>query len=92
MIVVQVDDHRGQRQPLGAALRALFGHLVQAPEQPFEMIRNQLSVLAREVVDPLVDRAKGTGSALLVEITAKALRTAGRADADEFRELSTTVP
>src|SRR5262245_51883221 len=54
VIVVEVHDHRGQRQPLGAALGALFGHLVEATEQPFEMIRYQLSVVAREMVDALV--------------------------------------
>ena len=88
MIVVQVHDHRGQRQPLGAALRALLRHLVQAPKQPFEMIGNQLAVLARQVIHAFVDRAEGARAALLVEVTAEALRTARRAGPDEFGQLS----
>jgi hypothetical protein len=52
------------------------------------MIGNQLSVLAREVIDPLVDRAQGARTTLFVEVTAEALRTAAGADPDEFREFA----
>src|SRR6185295_11083514 len=71
MIVVQVDDHRGQRQPLVAARGALLRHLVEASEQPLEMIRDQLPFFTRQVVHTIVDGAERTGAALVVEVTAE---------------------
>ena len=79
VVVVQVHDHRGERQPLAAPLRAPLGDLVQAPEQTLEMIGNQLAVIARQVIDPLVDRAEGARSALLVEVAAETLGPPARA-------------
>ena len=58
MVVVQMHDHRRQRQPLVAARRAPLRDLVEAPEQPFEMIGDQLAVIARQVIDAVVDRAE----------------------------------
>src|SRR3954468_14905596 len=81
-------DHRCQRQPFRAALRTLFRHLVQAPEQPFEMIGNYFSVLARQVVHALIHRAQGARAALFVEVAAEALRSTTGALANVFREFA----
>src|SRR5688572_27183228 len=81
-------DHRCQRQPLGASLWTYFHDLVETPEEPFEMVGHQLSVLARQMVDALVDGAERAGAALLIEIAAKALRPACGTGAYELRQLS----
>jgi hypothetical protein len=52
------------------------------------MIGNQLSVLAREVIDPLVDRAKRARTTLFIEVTAKTLWTTAGAGPDVFREFT----
>ncbi len=87
VIVVEVDDHRCQRQPLLAALGAPFSHLVEAAEQPLQVIGYELSVLARQVIHTLVHRTERARTALLVEIAAEALRSAPRSRADELRQL-----
>ena len=63
VVVVQVHDHGRQRQPLGAAGRTPLRDLVEAPEQPLEVVRNQLAVVARQVVDAVVDRPERAGPA-----------------------------
>src|SRR4051794_37182848 len=88
MIVVQVDDHRCQRQPFRAALRTLFRHLVEASKQPFEMIGNQLAMFARQAIHAFVHRAQGARAALFIEVAAEALRAAAGARADVFREFA----
>ncbi len=64
VIVVQVDDHGCQRQPLVAALRTFLHDLVEAAKQPFEVIGYQLAVLAGQMVHPFVNRAQRTGATL----------------------------
>src|SRR5918996_879882 len=81
-------DHRCQRQPLGASLWTYFHYLVETSEESFQVIRNQLPVMAGEMVNPFVDGTQRAGAALLVEVAAEALRPACGAGADEFRQLS----
>ncbi len=63
-----------------------FRHLVETPEEPFEVIGNQFAVSARQVVHTFINRAEGARPALFVEIAAEALVSACRADADEVRQ------
>src|SRR4029450_10482306 len=51
------------------------------------MIRNQLPVLTRQVVDAGVNRAQRSRSALLVEVAAEALVAAQRSRPNELRQL-----
>src|SRR6266550_4081361 len=77
MVVIHMDQHRRERQSLLTSFMwAAFRDFVETAEQALEMIRNQLPVLPRQVVHGVVDRAQGARSALLVEVTAEALRTA----------------
>src|SRR5262245_17539796 len=77
-------DHRCQRQSLLTALRAPFGHFVEAAKQPLEVIGYQLAVRAGQVVHAFVYRAERARSAPVVEVTAEALMSARRTGADEF--------
>src|SRR5450759_1855842 len=89
MVVVHVDQHRRERQPLLTSLvRAAFRDLVETAEQPFEMIRNQLPVLPRQMIEGVVDRAERARSPLLIKVTADALRNAGGTGANVVREFA----
>src|SRR5438067_2306373 len=89
MVVVQVDQHRRERQSfLTSFVRAAFRDLVETAEQPLEMIRNQLPVLPRQMINGVVDRAERARSALLIEVAAEALRTACRTRANVSRQLA----
>ena len=58
MVIIQMDQHRRERQSfLTSVVRAAFRDLVEAAEEPLEMIRNQLPVLPRQTVEGVVDRA-----------------------------------
>src|SRR5690349_4516305 len=84
-----MDQHGRERQPLRTLfMRAAFRDLVETAEQPLEMIRNQLPVLPRQMVDRVVDRAERARPALLIEVTAEALRTARRTGANVFRQFA----
>src|SRR6188768_551955 len=84
-----MDQHRGERQSLLTSfVRAVFRHLVEAAKQPLEMIRNQLPVLPRQMVERVVDRAERARPALLIEVTAEALRTACRTRANVIRQFA----
>src|SRR5262245_6679703 len=86
MVVVQMDEHGSERQPLFTTfVRAAFRDLVEAAEQPLEMIRNQLAV-TRQVIHRIVHRAERARSAFVVEIAAETLRTALGTGADVLRE------
>src|SRR5260370_8149015 len=83
MVVVHVDQHRGERQSLLTSfVRAVFRDLVKTAEQPLEMIRNQLPVLPRQMIEGVVDRAERARSPPLIEVTAEAPRSACRACAN----------
>ena len=89
MVVVQVYQHRSERQSLATSfVRAALRDLIEAPEQALEVIRNQLPVLFRQVIDGVVHRAERARSALLVEIAAEALWSTRRAGANEIRQLA----
>src|SRR3954463_3670250 len=89
MIVVQVHEHRGERQTLDTTfMRAAFRHLVEAAKQPLEMIRNQFPVLARQVIHGVVDRAERARPAFFVEVTAEALGSTRGAGANVIRQLA----
>src|SRR6185437_4818101 len=79
---------RGQRKPLVAIfVRAPLCHLVETPEQAFEVVRDQLAMRPRQVIHTFVDRAERARATLFVEIAAEALGSAPRACANELREL-----
>ena len=89
MVIVQMDQHRRERQSLLTSfVRAAFRDLVETAEQPLEMIRNQLPVLPRQMIDGVVDRAERARSALLIEVTAEALRTACGTRANVVRQFA----
>src|SRR5216683_2747883 len=89
MVVVHVDQHRGERQSLLTSfVRAAFRDLVETAEQPLEMIRNQLPVLPRQMIEGVVDRAERARSPFLIEVTAEALRSACRACANVIRQFT----
>src|SRR4051812_48742760 len=52
------------------------------------MIGNQLPVLPRQMIDGVVDRAERARPALLIEVTAEALRTACGTRANVFRQFA----
>src|SRR6476619_5694854 len=83
MVVIEMDQHRRERQSLNTCfVRAAFRDLIETAEQPLEMIRNQLPVLPRQMIDGVVNRAQRARSALLIEVTAEALGTACRTRAN----------
>src|SRR5262249_35844752 len=89
VVVVQVDQHRGERQPLLTSfMRAAFRDLVEAPEEALEAVRNQLPVVFRQVIDGVVDRAERARPAFLVEIAAETLSSAHRAGANVVGQLA----
>src|SRR5438094_6171294 len=89
MVVVQVDQHRRERQSfLTSFVRAAFRDLVETAEEPLEMIRNQLPVLPRQVIEGVVDRAERARSPLLVEVTAETLWTACGTRANVVRQFA----
>src|ERR671910_1580192 len=89
MVIVQMHQHRRERQSLITSfMRAAFRDLVEAAEQPLEMIRNQLPVLPRQMVKRVVDRAERARPALLIVVTAEALRTACGTRANVFRQFA----
>src|SRR5258705_10141875 len=89
MVIVQMNQHRRQRQSLLTSfVRAAFRDLVETAEQPLEMIRNQLPVLPRQMVKGVVDRAERARPALLIEVTAEALRTACGTRANVIRQFA----
>ena len=89
MVVIQVDQHRRKGQSLLTSFVGTpFRDLVEAAEQPLEMIRNQFPVLPRQVIDGVVDRAERARTALVIEVAAEALRTACRAGANVLREFA----
>jgi len=89
MVVVDVDEHRCERQTLITSfVRAAFRDLVETAEQPLEMVRNQLPVLAREVVDGVVHRPERARSPFFVEITAETLWSPCRTGANVFGQFA----
>src|SRR4029453_17586533 len=89
MVIVQMDQHRRQRQSLLTAfMRAAFRDLIETAEEALEMIRNQLPVLPRQMVNGVVDRPERARPALLIEITAEALRTACGTRANVIRQFA----
>src|SRR5918993_3464412 len=87
VIVVQVHDHRRERQPLAAPLRTAFRDFVEAAKQPSQVLGDQLAVIWRQVVDALVYRTQGAGPAALVEVASEALVAAAGARPNEVRKL-----
>jgi hypothetical protein len=89
VIVIQMDDHRGERQSLLAFMLVWtpLGHFVQTPEQSFEVVRHELAMLARKVVHAFVYGAKRARTTLLIEVAAKTLRATAGTGADELRQL-----
>src|SRR5260221_7962645 len=89
VVVVDVDQHGREGQSLLTSfVRAAFRNLVETAEQPLEMIRNQLPVLPRQMIEGVVDRAERARSPLLIEITAETLRTACRTRANVLRQFA----
>jgi hypothetical protein len=89
MIVVQVDEHGSERQSLDTSLVGTpFRDLVETSKQSFEMIRNQLPVSARQVVNSVIDGAERARSTLLIEVTTETLRAAARTGADVGGQLA----
>src|SRR3954471_11381065 len=89
MIVIQVDEHGRKRQSLLTSFVGTpFRDLVETAKQPLEMVRNQLPVIAGQVVEGVVDRPQRARPALLIEIATEALRTACRTGTDEIRQLA----
>src|SRR5450759_5257845 len=89
MVVVHVDQHRRERQPLlTSVVRAAFRDLVETAEQPLEMIRNQLPVVPRQMIEGVVDRAERARSPLVIKVTAEALRTACGTGANVVRQFA----
>src|SRR5262245_32467960 len=87
--VVQVNQHRSQRQPLFTPfVRAAFRDLIETPEEALEMVRDQLPVRSRQVIDGVVDRAERARPALLVEIAAETLWSARRAGSNVLGQLA----
>src|SRR5262245_15131706 len=86
MVVVEVHDHRCKRQPLFATLWTALRYLVETAEEPLEVIRHQLAVPARQVIDALVNGAERARPPFLVEVTAEALVPTARARPDELGE------
>jgi hypothetical protein len=74
MIVVEVDDHRGEQQPLLAAgLRTAANGAFQAVEQAVESLGPNQPDFVGQAVHSLVGRAQGTGGASSHEIVAVGL-------------------
>src|SRR5712671_6146340 len=89
MVVVDVDQHGRQGQSLLTSfVWALFRDLVEAAEQPLEMIRNQFPVLPRQMIEGVVDRAERARSAFLIEVAAETLRSACGTRANVIRQFA----
>src|SRR5712691_10065522 len=88
VVVVQVDDHRGQDQALLAALRASADRALQAVEQAIEALGVELSYLLGKAIDALEGRAQRAGGAGAVVVLAEGLIGSPlRPEADRLRQL-----
>jgi hypothetical protein len=76
VIVIEVDDHRANRDLLLAAGRAAARHVLETVKEPIEPAGHRVVSVVGQQVDALVSCAEGTRAAFGTEVRAERLRRA----------------